>query len=217
MKIEIKVGKKTVLGVLIFLAVIVLTTIFFIGQNNIRDRKVPNSNEINSYPQVLSADLVKIPKINDKQDPGSHEEITTTTAATEQTQIAYTQNNETTQPEQTCTPTLNAVISRPYEYISHLGDNALLISGSYEATCIDHSKLSYEWFIWGGSYNTPYSLFSTTVKPDFSSYGEGTYDVLYRVSAEGLTSEVKTWVWINFPPPESLPTHPPRAPISYSY
>jgi hypothetical protein len=98
--------------------------------------------------------------------------------------------------EPVCNPTLQAVIERPYPYVYHLGDRAEQIKGSYTATCIESHEVSYEWYIWGSSKNIPQTLFSTSADPDFSAYEPNTYDVLLRVKARGLSSEVKTWVYV---------------------
>jgi hypothetical protein len=99
-------------------------------------------------------------------------------------------------PEPVCNPTLEAVIERPYPYVYHLGDRAEQITGSYNATCIEAHEVSYEWYIWGSSKNIPVTLFSTSADPDFSAYEPNTYDVLYRVKARGLSSEITTWVFV---------------------
>jgi hypothetical protein len=96
--------------------------------------------------------------------------------------------------QEDCIPTLEAVILRPYQYDPDLGDKAEQITGSYKATCLDPNEVMYEWHLWGRNNNYAQTLFSASADPVFSGYEPNTYNILLRVTARDLISEINTWV-----------------------
>jgi hypothetical protein len=222
--------KGLIISALILIVTLSIPTILINAGTN-----QPNPNTQNTFqeskPSVLGDINEDLISTDEPVETSTNEEEQATETPDPQNQNVNNTNAQT--PSNTvqkatvpsCKPTLNAVILRsPYtsaEAASLLGELATQITGSYKGTCINPNEVSYEWFARGYLNATaqPYVRFSTAAKPNLTNLAYNIpYDIIFRVSGKGLSSEVKTWMVVDAPYVEPVKNpRPVSFPVSYTF